>query len=345
MPQRLTATVVTIAAIIAFLVVGKSLLVPFAIALIIWYIIDAIALKIRRVSIRGIRPFEHLSLLLALIVVVLLFSGIVQMIGDTVEQVRIAAPDYQDNVAKILQRFSSLTGLEVAPAIAHWANDLNLGGIIGSFAAAIMGLAGNAGLVAIYVAFLLLEQRYFGVKLRIMFPNDARRRKVNQMLDAIQIQIRQYVYIKTMVSALTGIVSYAILLWVGVDYAPFWALLIFMLNYIPTIGSMIAVLLPTVLSLVQFDTFGPFVTLLVSLGTLQILIGNFLEPRLMGSSLNLSPLVVILALSLWGQMWGVTGMFLSVPITVIGMIVLANFPQTRAIAVAMSQNGRLKVKR
>ena len=83
-------------------------------------------------------------------------------------------------------------------------------------------------------------------------------------------------------------------------------------------------------------TCGPFVTLLVSLGTVQALIGNVLEPRLMGSSLNLSPLVVILALSLWGQMWGVTGMFLSVPITVISMIVLANFPQTRAIAVAMS---------
>ncbi|WP_419590064.1 AI-2E family transporter [Thiolapillus sp.] len=145
-----------------------------------------------------------------------------------------------------------------------------------------------------------------------------------------------------MVSALTGIVSYIILLWVGVDYVPFWALLIFMLNYIPTIGSMVAVLLPTTLALVQFDTFGPFVTLLVSLGTVQVLIGNVLEPRLMGSSLNLSPLVVILALSLWGQMWGVTGMFLSVPITVISMIVLANFPQTRAIAVAMSENGRLK---
>ncbi len=145
-----------------------------------------------------------------------------------------------------------------------------------------------------------------------------------------------------MVSALTGIISYIILLWVGVDYVPFWALLIFMLNYIPTIGSMVAVLLPTTLALVQFDTFGPFVTLLVSLGTVQVLIGNVLEPRLMGSSLNLSPLVVILALSLWGQMWGVTGMFLSVPITVISMIVLANFPQTRAIAVAMSENGRLK---
>ncbi len=343
MPQRLTATIVALAAVIAFLVIGKSLLVPFAIALIIWYIIDAISLKIHGLSIYGIQPFQHVSLFLALVVVVLLLSGMVQMIGDTVEQVKIAAPNYQDNVTKILERLASLTGVEVAPAIAHWAKDLDLGGIIGSFAAAIMGLAGNAGLVAIYVVFLLLEERYFGIKLRIMFPDADRHRKITQMLDAIQIQIRQYVYIKTMVSALTGILSYAVLLWVGVDYAPFWALLIFMLNYIPTIGSMIAVLLPTALSLVQFDTFGPFITLLVSLGTLQVLIGNVLEPRLMGSSLNLSPLVVILALSFWGQMWGVTGMFLSVPITVISMIVLANFPQTRAIAVAMSENGRLKI--
>ena len=343
MPQALTATILTITAIIAFLVVGKSLLVPFAIALIVWYVIDAIALKIRQFAIHGIQPFQHVSLFLALVVVILLFSGMINMIGDTVEQVRIAAPDYQDNVVKILDRFASVTGVEVAPAIQHWAKDLNIGGVIGDFAAAIMALAGNAGLVAIYVAFLLLEERYFGIKLRIMFPDADRRKKVNQMLEAIQVQIRQYVYIKTMVSALTGIVSYAILLWVGVDYAPFWALLIFMLNYIPTIGSMIAVLLPTALSLVQFDTFGPFMTLLVSLGTVQMLIGNLLEPRLMGSSLNLSPLVVILALSLWGQMWGVTGMFLSVPITVITMIVLANFPQTRAIAVAMSENGRLKI--
>lgn len=343
MPQRLTATIVTIAGVIALLVIGKSLLVPFAIALIIWYVIDAIALKIQQLAIHGIQPFQHVSLFLALLVVILLFSGMIAMIGDTVEQVKIAAPEYQDNVSKILERFASVTGVEVTPAIQHWARDLNIGGVIGDFAAAIMALAGNAGLVAIYVAFLLLEERYFGIKLRIMFSDDERRRKVNQMLETIQVQIRQYVYIKTLVSALTGIVSYAILLWVGVDYASFWALLIFMLNYIPTIGSMIAVLLPTALSLVQFDTFGPFMTLLVSLGTVQLLIGNLLEPRLMGSSLNLSPLVVILALSLWGQMWGVTGMFLSVPITVIAMIVLANFPQTRAIAVAMSENGRLKI--
>ena len=342
MSLTVIATVVTAAAVLALLLIGKSLLIPFAIAVIIWYIIDAISANFRRLSVAGIHPFERFSIVPALVVVILLITGVVQMIGDTVEQVSIAAPTYQDNISKIINHFSEFTGLEIGSTLQHWISSLDLGKIIGNIAAAIMGLAGNAGLVAIYVAFLLLEKRYFSIKLRIMFPDRERRTRIDKMLADIQVQIRQYLYIKTLVSALTGIISYAILVWVGVDYAPFWALLIFLLNFIPTIGSMIAVLLPTALSLVQFDTFAPFLTLLISLGSLQMLIGNVIEPRVMGSSLNLSPLVVILALSLWGQIWGITGMFLSVPITVIGMIVLGSFPATRPIAVAMSENGRLK---
>jgi predicted PurR-regulated permease PerM len=342
MSLTLIATVITTAAVLALLLIGKSLLIPFAIAVIIWYVIEAIAANFRRLSIGNIHPFERFSIIPALVVVILLLTGVVQMIGDTVEQVSIAAPSYQDNISKILSHFSEFTGVEIGSSFQHWVSSLNLGKIIGGLAAAIMGLAGNAGLVAIYVAFLLLEKRYFSIKLRIMFPDRERRTRIDKMLADIQIQIRQYLYIKTLVSALTGIISYAILVWVGVDYAPFWALLIFLLNFIPTIGSMIAVLLPTALSLVQFDTFAPFLTLLISLGGLQMLIGNVLEPRVMGSSLNLSPLVVILALSLWGQIWGITGMFLSVPITVIGMIILGSFSATRPIAVAMSENGRLK---
>lgn len=342
--QTVTAVVVTVAGVLALLAVGKPLLLPFAVAVMVWYVIDAIAAKFRNLSIGNVRPFRKASVFMALVVVVLLLNGVAQMIGDTVEQVSAAAPGYRDNVSQILQRFTDYTGIRVTPVIREWAENLNLGFIIGNTATAIMSLASNAGLVALYVAFLLLEQRYFRIKLRIMFPDRKRRERIKGVLEDIQQQIRQYLYIKTAVSALTGIASYGILLWVGVDYAPFWAFLIFLLNYIPTIGSLVAVLLPTMLSLVQFESLTPFVTLLVSLGTVQMVIGNVIEPRVMGASLNLSPLVVILALSLWGQLWGVPGMFLSVPITVIAMIVLAGFPGTRPIAVAMSENGRLRLK-
>ncbi len=336
------AVAITLTAVIALLVVGKALLLPFAVAIIIWYIIDALSVSLNRLHIGQLRPFRHGALLMALLIIGLLISGVLSMIGDTVEQVRIAAPGYQDNAQQILGKFSQLTGIQVAPAIQQWASQLNLGTLIATFAAGVMALAGDAGMVAIYVAFLLLEQRYFSIKIKLLFPDKGKRQKVLLVMHQIQVQIRRYLYLKTMMSALTGVLSYLVLIWVGVDYAPFWALLIFLLNYIPTIGSLVAVALPTILALVQFDTLTPFLILLVSLGSLQMLIGNVLEPRLLGSSLNLSPLVVILALSLWGQIWGIIGMFLSVPITVISMIILSHFPATRPVAIMLSENGRLQ---
>ena len=105
---------------------------------------------------------------------------------------------------------------------------------------------------------------------------------------------------------------------------------------------MMGVAFPAILALVQFDTFTPFVILVATLGAVQFVVGNVVEPRLMGSSLNLSPLVVILSLSLWGQLWGVVGMFLSVPLTVITMIILSNFSATQPFAVALSQDGQIK---
>jgi len=339
--QTVTAVVVTLAGIIALLIVGKPLLLPFAVAVIVWYVIDAVAASLRKLRIGQLQPFQHIGLLMSLLVIGLLIYGVFSMIGDTVEQVRVAAPAYQDNAQKILSKFSSLTGIEVAPVVKQWVGQMNLGVLIGDIAAGVMALAGNAGMVAIYVAFLLLEQRYFSIKIRLLFPNKDKRQKVQSLVHQIQVQIRQYLYLKTLVSALTGILSYLVLIWVGVDYAPFWALLVFLLNFIPTIGSLIAVALPTLLALVQFDTLTPFLILLVSLGSLQMLIGNVIEPRLLGSSLNLSPLIVILALSLWGQIWGIIGMFLSVPITVIGLIILSHFPQTRPVAIMLSENGQL----
>ena len=337
--QTVTGVIIALAATIALLIVGKPLLLPFAVAIIIWYVIDAMAASIRQLRIAGLQPFRHLGLVMALVVIGLLISGVFSMIGDTVEQVRGAAPGYQDNAQTILGKFSRVTGLEVAPVVQNWASQLNMGKLVGQIATGVMALAGDAGMVAIYVAFLLLEQRYFSVKIRLLFPDKERRNKVQSVLHQIQVQIRQYLYLKTVVSALTGLLSYLVLIWVGVDYAPFWALLVFLLNYIPTIGSLVAVALPTLLALVQFETVTPFLVLRISLGSLQMLIGNVIEPRLLGSSLNLSPLVVILALSLWGQIWGIIGMLLSVPITVIGMIILNHFPQTRSVAIMLSENG------
>lgn len=339
---NLTAAIVAIAAAVALLIVAKPLLLPLAVAIMIWYIIDAVAAAFESLRVGAFYPLRRFSLLFSLMVILLLVVGVTDMVGNTVEQVRTAAPQYQDNVLNLLNKVSELTGIEMAPAIQQFAANINVGRAVGKIAGGIMSLAGDAGMVAIYVVFLLIEQRFFKAKFDALFPTADRAEQVKRVLDHIQTQIRHYLLLKTIISAITGILSYVVLRWVEVDYATFWAFLIFLLNYIPTIGSLLGVTFPVLLALVQFDTLTPFIVLLVALVGIQMLIGNIAEPRLMGSSLNLSPLVVILSLALWGQLWGVVGMFLSVPLTVILLIVLSNFPETRPYAIALSQDGRIR---
>ncbi|MCH9755622.1 MAG: AI-2E family transporter, partial [Gammaproteobacteria bacterium] len=140
---------------------------------------------------------------------------------------------------------------------------------------------------------------------------------------------------------LTATASWGIMAWIGLDFAEFWALLIFFLNYIPNIGAIIATLFPALLALIQFQSWMPFVAMTSGLVAVQFLIGNIIEPRYLGRSLNLSPLVILFALGLWGVIWGVMGMFLSVPITVMMIILFAHFPATRPIAVLLSKDGKI----
>jgi predicted PurR-regulated permease PerM len=168
-----------------------------------------------------------------------------------------------------------------------------------------------------------------------------RAQRTRLAIDRAVERIEIYIRVKTFVSALTAALSYAVMWLFEINYASFWALIIFLLNYIPNIGSILAVTFPTVLTLAQFAD--PVVTLTVGgiLTALQFTIGNIVEPRLMGTSLNLSPFVIILSLAVWGSIWGVAGMFLCVPLTMILLILLSQFPQSRPIAVLLSGNGRL----
>ena len=151
-----------------------------------------------------------------------------------------------------------------------------------------------------------------------------------------------YVGIKTLVSLMTSLFSYLVMRLIGLDFAEFWAFLIFILNFIPFIGSIIATILPATLALIQFTTFTPFFIVAGGVTLVQFIVANLIEPRLMGHSLNLSPLVIFLSLALWGALWGIAGMFLCVPLTVIIVIVLSYFPQTRPIAIVLSKDGRMR---
>ena len=147
--------------------------------------------------------------------------------------------------------------------------------------------------------------------------------------------------VKTAMSLVVAGVSWVIMALIGIDFSGFWAVLIFTLNFIPYIGSFIAIVFPAALTLVQFESVGLFLVTASALTAAQFAVGSLLEPRVMGRSLNLSPVVILLALALWGSVWGIVGAILCVPLTVIMMIVFSRFESTRPAAILLSLDGRL----
>jgi predicted PurR-regulated permease PerM len=127
----------------------------------------------------------------------------------------------------------------------------------------------------------------------------------------------------------------------GLEFAALWAVLTALLNFVPYVGSFLGVLLPVLMTVVQFEDPGVIFSMLLALTAVQFVIGNFLDPYVMGNSLNLSPFAILISLAIWSELWGIPGAFLAVPITAIMTIVFSEFPGTRPIAVLLSKTGRL----
>ena len=193
--------------------------------------------------------------------------------------------------------------------------------------------------IALYVVFLFAAQNSFGKKMDDLWPDPKERKQAAQVGDRIRISIEKYLGIQTLMSIIMTVLSFAVMKMFGLDNALFWALVIFILNYIPVVGSVMAGLLPAMFALMQFDSLVMVGVMAGLLFVVQFVISNTVQPKMMGDSMNLSALVVILSLVLWQAMWGGVGAFLSAPLTVILMIVLAQFPTTRWIAVVLSADG------
>ena len=326
------------------LVYGKALLVPFALAVMVWFLLNALAKFIERITFKKWIFPNWLSLSIALLTMLGLLAIVIEMISRNIGEVINTAPIYQKNIEALFKNFLQTFGLSKLPSMMELAKQVDVTSALSKLAGSLTVIAGNTGIILIYVIFLLLEQRSLESKLNSLFKEPDRRKKVHEILTEIQRDIEAYIAIKTLLSVVTGLMSYSILIFLGVDYSEFWAFLIFLLNYIPTVGSLIATIFPALLALIQFESFTYFLVVFISIAVIQFLIGNIIEPRLMGRSLNLSALVVLFSLALWGSIWGVVGMFLCVPITVILMIIFSNFEKTRPIAILLSSNGKIDKK-
>ena len=195
--------------------------------------------------------------------------------------------------------------------------------------------------VLLYVTFLLMERSVFATKIANISSDPQRVANVQRLIGHVNARIGTYLALKTAVSVVQGLVSWAILALLGVEFAAFWAVLIGLLNYVPYIGSVLGVALPVAFATMQFADLNHVLLVLLALAVSQFVIGFFLDPYLMANSLNLSPFVILVSLAVWSALWGIAGAFLAVPITACIALVCAEFEATRPVAVLLSRDGRV----
>ncbi len=286
---------------------------------------------------RGASPFFSFFLIVAAFFACAF--GLGQMTYSSAEDLRAKLPDYEKNLRNLGKQVAhDLFGIEADPVgellRADRSSPDNAGTHLRAALGSFFGYLGQAFVVLIYLIFLLAERG--GLARRVVEGYGAGAPRIMAIIERINASIEQYIAVKAWMSILAGLLTTGVLLLFKIPYAPFWGVLTFALNFIPYLGSQIAVLLPVALCLVHYESLWWALALLAVLLVIQNGIGYYIEPRIAGARLDLSPLVIILSLAFWGSLWGIVGMILAVPLVVVVKTILENIPQTRPIAMLLS---------
>lgn len=331
--------IITLFLTVWVLVIGQSIILPFMFAVFFTFILDPLICWLVKVKIpRSLAVFITIIILF----VILYLLGL--LVYSNVQTFVVQFPTYEERLIKLpgkaIIAFEELTGQKVTielwkkidwiGAIQNFSIASNVMSGVGTF----FTFIGKMILVFIFMAFMLMGKQNLQGKVKKAFaPNQALR--IEEITNAATQKIQKYLGTKLIVSFITSVLSYIIFLSFGLDFAVFWTVVIFIFNFIPNVGSIIASALPVLFSILQYGTLSTAAALLVALIILQFLMGNILEPRLMGMSLDLSPMAVILSLIFWGYIWGVAGMLLSVPILATVVICLERFQSLKPISVLL----------
>lgn len=319
----------------------RDWLTQFALAMILWFAIQGLARRLDELSPRVPR---WVALPVALALVLTLVAGIGVVVTRNVAEIAGNIAGQGARLNALVADLYRMTGIPGAPpTMDAMIAQADPAGLLRTIGAALQGIIGDAVFILIYLGFIFAAASQFPAKLDIIFRKREQRERARMVLTEIRTAMEKYLLSQTIMSLLITGLTLATLLIIGLPNALFWAFLIFFLNYIPTIGSLMAVVLATLAAAVAFPTPGPVIAVLAGVGTWQFVIGNFIQPRFTGDSLNLSAVVVLLALAMWGALWGIAGAFLAAPLTVMLMVVLAQNNDARWIAVLLSADGKPKI--
>ena len=325
--------------------IGVSLILPLMIAVFIFILMNPVMERLEKM---------HVPSVLAMIMVLLIVSCIclmfVYLLFAMVNMILAKLPEYISKVARFDEYISSrlrdlfnVTHTEFPSVITmlniDWVGQLK--NVLTSISSTSVSIMGDVAMIILYLMFLLMERSSIFPKVAAAFPDS--RNEAEDLVRNIGQQTSRYLSIKVLISAATGVVFYLIALIGGMDFPLVWGVLSFLLNFIPTIGSIVVTVTATLVAAIQFLPSWSKVFLLFFLFlSTQMILGNVIDPKLQGVQLNISPLIILIMLSLWGYLWGIVGMFLAVPITSVIQVICSNIPSLRPVAILLSSGPSLK---
>jgi len=313
---------------------ARPVLFPFFLAIFLSFTLYPVLDFLTRFKIP--RSVAILFILLSTFFIVYLLGSLLYSSGKTFAE---EFPKYGQKINDILvsiQERLKIPSQEIESFNLMEQLNIKVGNLILSTLGPFFSFLSNLFLILIFLVFILAGRGETEAKIFRSFKREQGKTFV-QIKNNIDTQIQRYLGIKTVISFITGLLATIILLLFGVDFAILFGFLTFILNYIPNIGSIIATALPLIIAIFQFDTLWPAFWILIILGSIQMTLGNFIEPKIMGQGLGLSPLVILFSLFFWGWLWGLPGMILAVPIAAIIKIATSNIPSLKFISVLISR--------
>jgi len=326
--------IVAFALLLFLLVQAKFLLITLSIAVIIFSLTsDAIY------AFAKLKVPTWFATTLALVVIAFGLLWITTMIAAQVNEIVSTSIAYAEKAQSLLPELTEWMGPNAQSAVESFIQSFNFTGWIRQVAAQASNLFSGVVMILLYVGFMFTERVWFPIKIERLTGDPEKADKVRAIISSIMRSVNRYLVIKALVSALTAGLVWVIFWVAGLDLAGPIAMITFILNFIPTIGSIIATVVAVLLALAQTGGVPETVVIGIACTCVHFLIGNILDPMLLGQTLRMSSFGIVLSLAVWGAVWGLPGMFLSVPIMAAIMIICAHIPWLRPVAILLSREG------
>ncbi|HZZ32817.1 MAG TPA: AI-2E family transporter [Phenylobacterium sp.] len=320
----------------ATLYVMAGILTPLALAMFLAVMIDGFARVLQH---RLPHVSRKAALPLAVTISLVLFGGTAVFVAMNGAAFLGQLVAYGPKLDTVIAQLATLAGVKDPPTVLSLIRGLDVSKYLGLAAHAVQDFASTALFVLVYLAFILASRKGWERKAIGLFPQREERQDAVTAFLRIRGGVERYLFVQTITGLMVASMSFVAMVAVGLHDALFWAFLIFLAVYIPVAGGVFAGVAPPLFALVQFDGYGRAIILFAALQAIGVVIGNFVYPRMQGRSLNIDPVMVLLSLAFWSAIWGLTGAFLSTPLTVMAMVILAQFDGSRWIAVILSADG------